>query len=153
MTLRRHPVAVSVRPTDFSRLPIDRELAARLEATYRKVREREQRLAEVFYEKLFTAAPQLRAMFRSDASSQAQKLMASLDAVVQNLSDPESNAGMLMELGNRHAGYGAKPEHYALVTQLLVESMREVLGDAADARSLEEWRTAFTLISRRMMAE
>lgn len=150
MTLKRHPIAVSSQRGALARLPLDRALIARLEATYLELRKHEGRLAEIFYAKLFAAAPQLRAMFRGDISAQSQKLMASLDAVVRNLADPESNAAMLQELGRKHAGYGVKPEHYALVSELLVDSMRELLGAAASAESLAEWRRALDLIGAQM---
>lgn len=152
MPVKRHPVAVSENRDPLARLPLDTALVARLRATYRRVRERDLRLAEIFYARLFAAAPQLRPLFRGDAESQAQKLMSALDAVVRNLEHPAGNAVMLAELGRRHAQYGAKPEHYAVVTDLIIESMHELLGAELDRPALEEWRLALRLISDQMIA-
>jgi nitric oxide dioxygenase len=91
-------------------------------------------------------------MFRTEPQVQAAKLIASLDAIVQNLVDPDANAQMLAELGRRHAGYGAKPEHYDLVIELLVDSMRELMGPAIQDQSLNEWRMALRLVSNQMIA-
>lgn len=78
--------------------------------------------------------------------------MGSLDAVVQNLEHPASNAAMLAALGKRHVGYGAKPEHYDLVIDLLIQSMRELADSDLDAAALDEWRMALRLISNQMIA-
>ncbi len=152
MPVKRHPVAVSQVRDPLARLPIDTALVARLRATYERVRARDQGLADIFYAKLFAAAPQLRPLFRGEPQAQAQKLTAALDAVVRNLEQPAENAAMLVELGKRHAQYGVKPEHYGFVTDLLVESMHELLGTDVDQSALEEWRLALRLISNQMLA-
>jgi len=152
MPIHRHPIATPKGTEPLAHVPLDRELIARLKTSYRLVRENGLRLAEIFYAKLFASAPQLRPMFRTEPSVQAEKLIASLDAIVRNLESPEENAEMLAALGRRHAGYGAKPEHYDLVIELLVGSMQELLGSRADGRSLDDWRLALRLVSDQMIA-
>ncbi len=152
MAVRRHPVAISGTPGPLTVVPLDHALIARLRASFERLRGQGSRLGEIFYTRLFAAAPGLRSMFRSDPAEQAAKLVASLDVIVRNLEAPAENAAMLAALGKRHAGYGAKPEHYTLVVDLLVEAMRETLGDDASDQTLSEWRTALGLISRQMIA-
>ncbi|MBS0191697.1 MAG: globin domain-containing protein [Phycisphaerales bacterium] len=152
MPVKRHPVAVANTEDPLSRVPLDTALVARLRATYERVRTHELKLADIFYAKLFAAAPHLRAMFRGDPASQAQKLTASLDAVVRNFENPAENRAALAALGQRHAGYGARPEHYGLVVDLLVDSMREVGGSGLDENALREWKQALQLISAQMIA-
>lgn len=152
MPVHRHPVALSRIPDPLAVIPLDMGLVARLRTTYERVRAHDLRLAELFYPKLFAAAPHLRSMFQSDPDVQARKLMASLDAVVQNFENPAANAAILASLGQRHAGYGAQPEHYTLVISLLLDSMREVLGASVDDRELDDWRMALRLISDQMIA-
>lgn len=152
MPIHRHPIAVPKGSEPLTHVPLDRELIARLKTSYRMVRENGLGLAEIFYAKLFAAAPHLRPMFRTEPTIQAEKLIASLDAIVRNLEAPEENAEMLAALGRRHVGYGAKPEHYDLVIEMLVGSMRELLGSRADQKSLDEWRMALRLVSNQMIA-
>lgn len=152
MPVRRHPVATSQTRDPLAAVPLDVALVARLRASYNLVRAHDFRLAEIFYAKLFDAAPHLRPLFRSDPAEQARKLVGSLDAVVQNLEHPASNAAMLAALGKRHVGYGAKPEHYDLVIDLLIQSMRELADSDLDAAALDEWRMALRLISNQMIA-
>ena len=152
MPVHRHPVAVSQAPGALAGIPLDRDLSGRLRASFGLLRSEGTRLGEVFYEKLFAAAPQVRGMFRTEPRAQSAKLLASLEAIVRNLENPAANEAMISEMGRRHVGYGARPEHYPLVVGLLVESIAEVLGPRGEARTLEEWRTALELVSRQMLA-
>lgn len=152
MPLKRHPVAVSNAVDPLIRLPLDTALVASLRTTYERVRSEDTRLAAIFYDKLFAAAPHLRPMFKGDMDLQRLKLIHALDAVVRNLENPTENAAMLAALGQRHAQYGAKPEHYGLVVDLLIEAMSTVLGPDATTKSLNEWRVALRLVSNQMIA-
>lgn len=152
MPVRRHPIASSKSGDSLDGVPLDEGLIARLEGSYEVARRHRHLLAEVFYAKLFAAAPQLRPLFSSDLKVQAKKLMSSLDAIVTNLRSPGVNSEMLADLGKRHTGYGARPEHYELVIELLVESMGELGGEKFDAGCLEEWRMALRLVSNQMIA-
>lgn len=152
MTIRRHPVASAMSGDALARVPLDMGLVARLRATYEIVRVHELLFAETFYGKLFAVAPHLRSMFPCDIREQAAKLTASLDTVVLNFENPGANLAGLADLGRRHAGYGVRPEHYTLVVDLLIESMRDVGGEGIGESRLEEWRRALRLISDQMIA-
>lgn len=152
MPVHRHPIAVPKARDPLAMLPVDLALVQRLRETYERLRAQPTPFVEMFYRKLFAAAPQVRPMFKSDPDSQSQKLLAALDAVVRNLERPTETAAMLAAMGQRHAAYGAKPEHYDLVVALLIESMRETLGPSASEDRLEEWRLALQLISAQMIA-
>ncbi len=152
MPLRRHPVARSSDAGALAGFPIERDLVQRLRDSYDLVRQRDLQLAEIFYERLFTAAPAVRPLFTLPSEQQAAKLMAALDAIVRNLTAPADNAALLNDLGKRHAAYGARPEHYDLVIDLLVESMTTLLGDEIDATVFDEWRMALRLVSDQMIA-
>lgn len=152
MPVHGHPVAAGSLTGPLNSLPIDLDLAARLRASYALMRADDCRLADRFYARLFAAAPQLRPLFREGPAAQARKLTAALDLVVEQLEHPGQNAAMLAALGQRHAAYGARPEHYDLVIDLLVESMREVLGDRAPPATLDDWRLVLRLISNQMIA-
>lgn len=152
MPVHKHPIAIHNSNDPLVNIPLDRGLISRLRASYSVVREHDVRLAEIFYGKLFAAAPQLRHLFQTDPQVQARKLIATLDTIVNNLEDPARNVEMLASLGRRHIDYGAKPEHYALVVDILVDSMAELMGPRANVHSMHEWRTALMLISEQMIA-
>ena len=152
MPVRRHPVALSPDHSPLDSIPLDHGLIRRLKEVYLLIRASDLQFAQRFYDKLFTARPALRSLFRGDMGQQAQKLVASLDAVVENLERPSENARLLSDLGTRHVEYGVQPGDYDLVVELLIESMRELLGPNASSEGLDEWRTVLLLASRQMMA-
>ena len=152
MPVRIHPIAQLPDDDPLVSGPLDREVIHRLRSSFAAVSERRQELGRLFYDKLFQAAPNLRSLFKSSLEEQARKLTDTLEAVIRNLESPKDNAAMLDELGRRHVAFGALPEHYELVSKLLVESLAEVLGPEANQTTLLEWERALLLISRRMMA-
>lgn len=152
MPIRRHPIAAGAVAANLRAVPIDVALAARLRSDFEQILAHELRLGELFYARLFEAAPHLRSLFKSTPEEQARKLIASLESIVRNFEDPESSAALLAELGRRHASYGAKAEHYVLVIDVMIESMAQLFGPRGDPRRLDEWRMALRLISDQMIA-
>jgi hemoglobin-like flavoprotein len=149
---RRHPLADPRVSSRFTGTPIDADLVARLRDSHEQLAAQGTAFSERFYRKLFEAAPGLRSMFKSDPNSQAEKLASMLGEIINNLEATGDNTRLLAELGRRHAGYGAKPKHYDLVTTLLVESIRETLALDAEATIIDEWRMMLRLISDQMIA-
>ena len=152
MPIRRHPVAAGAMTANLRAVPVDAALVARLRSVFERLLGHELHLGEIFYARLFAAAPYLKAMFHNTPAEQARKLIASLETIVRNFEDPESSAALLADLGRRHASYGVKAEHYDLVIKVMIESMEQLLGPNADQRLLDEWRMALRLISDQMIA-
>ena len=73
----------------------------------------------LFYQKLFTAAPGIRHLFKDDITEQADKLVMMLGYIVGKLSQMDSLLPDVQRLGAKHAGYGAQPAHYEVVGQCL----------------------------------
>jgi hemoglobin-like flavoprotein len=151
MPVHRHPASASKVGEPITRIPVDAGVVARLRASYKAVRLRDLDFARIFYAKLFEAAPGVRPMFPPDLELQSRKLTMALDTIVANLENPETNSHLLAEMGKRHAGYGARPEHYHLVIETMIAAMREVLGANADEKILDEWRMALRLIGKQMI--
>jgi hemoglobin-like flavoprotein len=151
MPVHRHPASASKVGEPITRIPVDAGVVERLRTSYKAVRLRELDFARIFYAKLFEAAPGVRSMFPADLELQSRKLTMALDTIVANLENPETNSHLLAEMGRRHAGYGARPEHYHLVIETMIAAMREVLGANADERVLDEWRMALRLIGKQMI--
>jgi hemoglobin-like flavoprotein len=96
----------------------------------------------LFYGRLFALEPALRPMFRQDIELQGRKLMDMLTAVVDNLDQFEGLAPTLRALGQKHAGYGVRPEHYETVARALIWA----LGQALDTQFYPELRAAWLAI-------
>ena len=83
----------------------------------------------LFYDKLFSAYPNLRGMFQNSAASQNRKFLQSLKLIVGSLDQPEKSIHALEQLGKRHKGYGVRTEHYHSVGGILIATLRDALGE------------------------
>jgi nitric oxide dioxygenase len=104
-----------------------------------------------FYHMLFEAYPQLRPMFSSDMSAQRDKLMKSLEMVIEGLEHPAMVRARLKELGELHTSKGARPEHYPIVCRLMIQTMAGLLGPQWTPRLERDWTSALEQISRLMI--
>lgn len=132
-------------------MPVDQGAIRRLEASLALLKPVGTRLTHDFYDRLFARHPGLRVMFPTDMAEQEKKLFASLVTVVEHLRDPGPLRESIRTMGKRHAGYGAKPEHYPIVCSLLLESMAATLGGAWTPELSAEWAQALQLVSAAMI--
>ncbi len=84
----------------------------------------------LFYDRLFTIAPDARALFEPDMATQGIKLMETLTVAIATLGDREGLATLLGRLGQRHKGYGVEERHYASFGEALLWTLRTSLGPA-----------------------
>jgi hemoglobin-like flavoprotein len=108
--------------------------------------------AALFYERLFTIDPGLRALFpATDMEQQGNKLMSALAFVVHGLDRAETILPAVRQLAERHVGYGVKDEHYASVGQALIETLAGGLGNAFTTDVRAAWQAAYALLSTVMI--
>lgn len=134
-------------------IPVDETVIRRLEASMAVLSPpaKADAFARTFYEKLFALHPALRSMFKNDMAMQRKKLFDALAFVISHLRQPEAVRQHLVEMGKRHVGYGAKPEHYPIVCRVMVEAMAETGGTEWNATLTNEWSQALGLVAEVMM--
>jgi hemoglobin-like flavoprotein len=59
----------------------------------------------------------------------------------------------LRELGERHARYGARPEHYPIVVEVMLATMAQVAGGAWNEDLAGDWRTALERVAAVMLGQ
>ena len=74
--------------------------------------------------------------------------------IVTSLDHPDQTSSALADLGRRHVGYGARPEHYPLVRDALIAAMGRTGTGGADwnGELTDDWRQSIDLIARHMLA-
>lgn len=107
--------------------------------------------AAIFYDRLFTIAPQTRPLFRGDMRDQGRKLMGTLATVVNGLHTIDTVLPVARALARRHVRYGVKAEHYAPVGEALIDTLRVGLGAGFDRRTEDAWRAAYGTLSAVMI--
>jgi hemoglobin-like flavoprotein len=106
--------------------------------------------AELFYANLFEADPVLRALFRGDMVEQGAKLMQMIGVAVATLDAPEVLLPALRRLGQRHAGYGVKEEHYEVVGDALLKTLQQGLGAAWTPEVETAWIDVYGVLASTM---
>jgi methyl-accepting chemotaxis protein len=123
-----------------------------LEASFDLTAPRGEELVDVFYSRLFEAAPAVEPLFaHSDLRKQKAMLLATLVLLRKSLRDLEAIAPKLRQLGARHVGYGARPEHYPVVAEVMLASMAEIAGPAWTEDVAVAWAAARNLVATAML--
>jgi hemoglobin-like flavoprotein len=123
-----------------------------LETSFDLVAPRGDELMEIFYARLFAAAPAVRPLFAgTDMARQRAMLLSALVLLRTSLRDLDSAVPTLRNLGARHVAYGAEPAHYPVVGAVLIGAMAEVAGDAWEQRYADAWGEAFGVVAAVML--
>jgi len=110
-------------------------------------------LMRTFYDNLFEAAPSVESLFAAvDMERQRHALLNMLLVLRKSLRDLDHIVPDLEALGARHVGYGARPEHYPVVGEVLIGSMAEVAGDAWKPEYTAAWQEAYPIVQDVMLS-
>lgn len=107
--------------------------------------------ATLFYGKLFAAAPGVRPLFPDDMKAQGQKLMTMIGVAVNNMDKVEEIVPALEALGRRHVDYGAVPDHYPVVGDVLIDTLATALGDDFTDDARAAWAKTYGVLSSVML--
>ncbi|MGA2812094.1 MAG: globin domain-containing protein [Candidatus Acidiferrum sp.] len=118
--------------------------------TFPLIREMAIPVSLLFYGRLFDLDPSLRQLFKIDLKEQSKKLVATLDALVEGIDDWERIVPALRELGQRHAGYGVKEEHYDTVCSALVWAFGQALQPGFDIEVRAAWTAVIQAVNEQM---
>lgn len=123
-----------------------------VQESFKKVQPIAQQAADLFYNRLFEIAPQVRPLFPADLKEQKRKLMAMLATAVTNLHRVDKIVPAVQDLGRRHAGYGVTAEHYKPVGEALIWTLQQGLGKDFTPALQSAWVEAYTTLAGVMMA-
>jgi hemoglobin-like flavoprotein len=123
-----------------------------LETSFDFVAPRGDELMDVFYARLFAAAPAVKPLFAgTDLKKQKTMLLGTLVLLRKSLRNLDAIVPKLRELGARHVAYGARPEHYPVVGEVLIASMAEIAGEAWRPEYERAWGEAFAIVAGAMI--
>ena len=100
-----------------------------------------------FYAILFDRNPELRPLFKNDIALQTRMLTSMLSSLVKGLNRMHEISGGLRALGKRHDGYQATLADYSKVTNALLLTLEEFLGDDFTAEVRDAWTAVMGTIS------
>lgn len=107
---------------------------------------------EYFYQYLFTKYPGAKEFFKNTKMDiQKKQLLNSLVYIVDHLDQIDDLKEYLMKMGGRHTGYGVKPEHYELVGDSLIATLKYFFKDQWSQELEQAWIWAYQFISQTMI--
>ena len=115
--------------------------------SFKKVEPIATQAADLFYDRLFQIAPEVKPLFPADLASQKQKLMTMIATAVNNLHQVEKIVPAVQDLGRRHATYGVKETHYKPVGEALIWTLEKGLGPAFTQQVKDAWVAAYTTLA------
>ena len=102
-----------------------------------------------FYDRLFAAHPEVKALFHRSTPGALNKMFAQkLSAIVDHLDDPKWLGQALSTLAANHTGYGVTAEMYPWVGEALIATLAEACGDEWSAEAEQAWTAAYASIVR-----
>ena len=105
----------------------------------------------LFYERVFTLAPETRSLFGDDIGLQAARTMAAVKTAVEGLDDLDLVGPFLVRLGARHVRYGVRAEHFEVVGAALLWTLEQGLGDLFTPETRDAWVAAWNVIASAML--
>lgn len=127
----------------------------RIRASFKEISPHADDLTRIFFTRLFTAGPGVRALFPRDAyaegSGRGQDLIASLGIVVKNLHRLDAIEHLLMDMGARNQRAGAQPQHYGMVRDALINAMRDIQGPTWNETLQSDWSQTLNVVASVMI--
>lgn len=103
-------------------------------------------LTRHFYARMFRENPEVLAFFNpvhQQSGAQQRALAGAVCAYAQHVDNPAVLAGAVELIAQKHVSLGIRPEHYPIVGENLLASIREVLGEAATDEIINAWAEAY----------
>ena len=110
------------------------------------------RVAALFYSRLFELDPDLRPLFTGDMESQGAKLMKMIGVAVGALGRIEAIVPAVKSLGERHHAYGVEDKDYATVGSALLWTLERGLGSRFTPATRAAWSAVYALLSSTMQS-
>jgi hemoglobin-like flavoprotein len=123
------------------------EQVTMVQESFKKVAPIANTVADLFYDRLFEIAPEVRGMFPDDLREQKKKLIGMLGIAVSNLHQFDTIIPAVETLANRHVDYGVKPEHFQPVGAALLWTLERGLGADFTPPLKKAWTDTYVTLS------
>ncbi|WP_395141367.1 globin domain-containing protein [Armatimonas sp.] len=105
-------------------------------------------LARLFYNRLFTVAPEARSLFHNKLRVQEAKLTRMLETIRDSLERLDNLVPTLWQSGRNHKLYGAESAHYEIVGEALLWALEQKLGmESVTDEVRVAWQELYSLVS------
>lgn len=123
---------------------------ATVKATVPVLEQHGETLTRHFYQRMFEKNPEVAPFFNpanQAAGFQQRALAAAICAYAANIDNLEVLGGAVELIAQKHASLQIQPEHYPIVGENLLASIREVLGAGATDEVIRAWGEAYGFLA------
>jgi nitric oxide dioxygenase len=111
-------------------------------------------LITYFYERMFKHNPELKNIFNMSNQANGKQQNALTGAVLayaEHIENPSVLINVLKSIGNKHVSLNISAEQYEIIGNHLINSIKEVLGDAATNDITDAWACAYNELASIMI--
>ncbi|SHE19538.1 globin family protein [methanotrophic endosymbiont of Bathymodiolus puteoserpentis (Logatchev)] len=130
--------------------PLSADQIRLIQESWQRILPIKEQAAELFYARLFELDPSVKKLFKGKLDYQGDKLMTTLDVVVNSLDNLGEVEAMLQAMGKRHIIYGVEVAHFETVGAALLSALEQGLGEYFTEEVKEAWAIAYGLIADTM---
>lgn len=124
-----------------------------VQRTWTKVAQDPDRVAGLFYNKLFELDPSTRRLFENtDIVDQGRRITQMVTVFVGDIGMIESIVPAVHQLGKRHLDYGVTEAQYDSLGASLYWALEQVLGPDWTPEVADAWRSTYELLADTMKA-
>lgn len=112
-------------------------------------------LTRHFYKRMFSHNPEVLPFFNpahQHAGTQQRALANAVAAYAANIDNLGALGPAVEIMAQKHVSLQVKPEHYAIVGENLLESIKELLGDEATKELIDAWAEAYGFLANILIA-
>jgi len=123
---------------------------ATVKSTAPILQEHGETLTKHFYKRMFSNNPEVAPFFNpanQEAGLQQKALAGAICAYAANIDNLEVLGGAVELIAQKHVSLQIKPEHYPIVGENLLASIREVLGEGASDEVIKAWGEAYGFLA------
>lgn len=121
-----------------------------VQSSFQKVVPISDRVAKLFYDRLFEINPPLRQLFSADLTIQRIKLITTLTTIIMGLDQIDAMLPEVRQLAARHVEYGVDNHHYETVGEALLWALEQGLGEDFTPEVKDAWVAAYTFLAEVM---
>ncbi|MBA6262499.1 NO-inducible flavohemoprotein [Colwellia sp. Bg11-12] len=108
-------------------------------------------LTKYFYQRMFLHAPELQNIFNMSNQANGKQQVALFEAIAAYAKNIENVAVLqsaVERIAQKHTSLNIQPEHYQVVGHHLIETLRELTGDAFSIDVEEAWTAAYQFLAQ-----
>ncbi|MGB5793443.1 globin domain-containing protein [Poseidonibacter sp.] len=118
-----------------------------IKSTAPLLKEKKDEITETMYKILFEKYPETKILFKDASDDQPKKLANAIYAYANNIDNLGNLQKGLETMVKAHVKTNIKPEHYPMVQDALLSSIKKTLGEACTKEVENAWSSAYEFLA------